>query len=511
MRRAFLPGLLAILIVAAVLRVAGASRHLPLVLPPEDPAAVLWDARLGVAVDGLAPVAGGLSSVLLAALDAAQFGGAVASGVDRETYEIARAVDPTGFWTGARWLTALAAVIGIGFVAFETRRRSSARAGLIAAALLSLSMLHVSESRLVTGLVITSFAAFGAVALLARGGRIAATSGVVLAALALRGAAPVVVFLAPLVMLRGEGAGRRRRALALAAGAAVLVDPLGLFRPAAWSFLASPSADGLGAWTDAMLGGLGPAGLAVALLGAGLGLVRRDAGLAPHARGSLAVLAAGLVTVPPSVAVLVALPSLAMLAAFALEDLASRVPDRGGRFLLVAAVLAVVAEPAVESWRSVRRDLGPDTRAEAVEWLGGRWEHRDVVLVEWDPQVDSTSLVPVDDLKRSLRDRAERIEGREPGRAAHWRHRAEGLEPPLPELRGVAAGDPWPTLPEAQAAGVRWVILAPERMGLDGRSSSDDRRAFYEALLNDLGAELQVMFESDGSGRGPRLEIWRLR
>jgi hypothetical protein len=523
----------ALLLAALVLRGVCPGAHLPFVLPPEDVAATLGGSRLGLDRFGLAPLAGGLLSMLLALLDGVLFAVARLLGTaDRSAFELARAADPSTFWRGARLVVALLGTATVAWLGVEARRRLGLRGAALAMGLLALSAAHVEASRLVASPVATALVAFGALVMAGRATGLRSTIlSVALVGLALRGGWPAMLLLLPGLWIsapggeiapttnegeataRGDGVARRRRILLLGAAIAFVVDPLAMARAATWSDFALPGVATMKAWLDALLSGLGPAGLAVAALGVALAIVRRRPDLQAHAFGALLVVGVALARDDAPRFLLVALPSLVLLAAFALEDLGARLRGPAGSVLMAAAAVALVAEPAVESVRTVILDCGRDTRVEAALWIRNQVEHRTAILVEEDPQVPFRPIVPVDDLKRTLRERADRLGEKYPYRADYWRLRAETLEPPLPELTVVGESEVWPTLEEARSRGLAFVVVVPERMGLV--AGGDDpvrqsRRRFYEALLNEPSATLQQSFEPERLGRGPRLEMWAI-
>ena len=307
--------------------------------------------------------------------------------------------DPTQIWIAARVLAAALCMGGVAATYWAARRLWGVREGLAAAAVLAFAFLPVAYSRVavtdVGALAGVSLSLAFAVLAYERGrtrdyALAGAAAGLAVAFKYTAGLALLPLAIAALARLRGDGAraaGGLALGTALAAVVFVLLNPY-LFGSldAWWSDLrdqAEVAADqpkpgqesgGISYYLDSLTWGLGWAAALAALAGAGLELRRSVV------RGLM------LVAVPLALFaylstqsryfgrwLLPAYPALAMLAAAALAQLSSLVPNARWRPLALAgAALLVVLQPLAADIRSARVLGRDDTRQQARDWIEAR-------------------------------------------------------------------------------------------------------------------------------------------
>ena len=373
--------LLAVLLTAAALRVAGLTHHLDRAGPEYDERTIFVEPVLRMWRTGsLDPTVytgyAGFFNHLVAI--------PVALGL--------RLGGETGAAAAARGLVAAFGVLSVGLAYGLARRHAGLGGGLLAAALLAVSPLEVRSAHYVTPDVVVGTAMLAALLVLARRDdhRDEAIAG------ALLGAATAVKYtgllLAPAIVTdrltrsRARGIGRAALAAAAAFAACAPFALLQLRRQgteltwALQSYYGRDAAANRFAQGDAsaaatplliLLGALGPVGCALAL--GSIAVFRPRRALAPFlavvVTAAVALLPANLVFPRHLVPVAVVTP---ILAAAGWRGVADRWPARRGR-RIVLAVLAAAAlvPPAAASARLVYRYLRAPAVDRAAEWIEG--------------------------------------------------------------------------------------------------------------------------------------------
>ncbi len=311
--------------------------------------------------------------------------------------------DPTQIWIAARVLAALLCMGGVAATYWAARRLWGVREGLVAAAVMAFAFLPVAYSRVavtdVGALIGVALALLFAVRVYEERGRrplvdfalAGAFAGLAVSFKYTAGLALLPLAIAALARLRSDGV---RAVGGLALGGAIAALVFVVLNPylfgsldAWWTDLrdqAEVAADdpkpgqesgGFAYYLDSLTWGLGWAAALAALAGAVLEL-RRD-------------LVRGLMLVAVPVALfaylsvqsryfgrwlLPAYPALAMLAAAALTQLSSLVPDRRWRGPALAGVTALVLlQPLAADVRSAQVLGRDDTRQQARDWIEERY------------------------------------------------------------------------------------------------------------------------------------------
>lgn len=498
-----------------------AGHGLPYILPPEDWVACFGRLGYSIGMDGIRPLADGVDGILLSLDAAIHHMILIGQGVvaDEAGYRVHLAADPGGFWTAARLTFALLGSVAVLWVARHGRDVGE-RTGWVAAVLLMFSTLHVEASRQVGSNVVDALVCFGVVALLTeamRGERLPSAwvfTSIGVAALLAGWPAPMLLVPYIFVLARQDGPRGEIRLLwpaGLAAGIAVVLDPIALVRTETWARFTGFAPGGVLTWAGELYGSQGIAWSVLALAGILLTIQQRRTVLLVHVVWVAAVAAASTLHSDVNAMTLAVLPSSCLLAAFALTEIVRRIPGAPPVPALVAAglVLTVVAEPVWTITRSIRTECRADPRALAADWMIENAEHRAVVLVGSRRGRPAEPVVPVRNLRRNLRLIADDLESSGLDGATYWRCRADGHVPPMFDLRLSGPAQVWPALEEARAAGVEYAILRPSEFA--GPATSDERRRFYEALLNDPDVSLRAHFANDGpADPRPAVEIWSL-
>ena len=468
------------------------------------------------------------------------------------------ATDPSAFWRIARTTTAFLGAATAFLVWWQTRRMGSGRAGLLGAAFVAVSYRHVIDSHYATVDVPMALFAFWSTVMMVEDvsgrSRMSWWKFALVAAFAVMCKLPAIVIFVPYflgVFLRGGFKGDRglfslqswippvaAGVIYLIANPGFLVNIASMFALAGDTFGGSDSSGGEYAgveqtknlwwyyfWVTVV--SQGPAMLALALVGAVVGLIRRSQGVLLH----LALLIPFYVLIAATSTahlfyeryIIPLVPGVCLLAALGLDDLIRRVFARRepvGSWVAVAVALVVIAEPAMSSIDWSARHSRTDTRTLTKEWIETNVPHKTRVLLEGFPEEDSQLAVPLRNTRKNVKEMIARLQSTDPGKATFWEYKLEALENPLYDLVTIRHFEPWVTVDEARANGVEYVILRREFFTRTDRDLSKldpvtvtTRMAFREELdqKSDV-AEMAAAFRpADGDRPGYDIEIWRLQ
>jgi hypothetical protein len=431
----------------------------------------------------------------------------------------------------------------------------STRAGLIGAAFLAFSFQHVADSHYVTVDVPMTLFAFWAIILvvedLSGRSRLRVWPFAPIAAYAILCKLPAFVIFVPFLLaawlrggLRGpEGLISRKTAALGGATIAIycvanpgVVLEFGRFATSIFAVF-TPASDGgahyagveqkTNLWAfygQALLHSQGPALLALAVIGAVIGVARRSQGVILHlafivpfffliAAASTAHLYYPRYIVPM-------LPGLCLIAGLALDDLVQRIQraPRPAGILAAAIALLIVIEPGLAAATWSHRLTRTDTRTQAAQWVESNVEHRARVLLEGFPEEAAQLAVPLRNTKKNIRDMVEELRSRDPGKATYWEMRADLQDKPMYDLVTVRHFQEWGGLDEYVGDGVEYVVLRREFFvpGERSASKSDEdvvtsRYRFYVDLVAHQNAERVAFFTASEYGDpGYDIEIWRL-
>jgi len=546
-----------VLLAALALRTWGGFFGLPHVYHPDEGFEVYRAVRLGTGGFDLERTGKGGYYFLLFLEYGIYFLGQLVTGAVSGAEEFTRsfAQNPTPFWKIGRVTTAVLGTLTVALVWWQGRRMGSARAGLLGAAFLAFSFQHVSDSHFVTVDVPMTLFAFWAVVLVVEdlSGRspLRVRTFAPVAAYAALCELPAFVLFVPFLVaawlrggLRAPGGVLSRRTMRpIAATVAIycVLNPgvvLGFGRFAGSALSVFAPGVGVGVepmgveqsdnhwlfYARALLQSQGPALLALAGIGAAIGVARRSQGAILH----LAFVAAFFVLIAVASGahlfdprhVIPMLPGICLLAALALDDLVARIqraPVPGG--LLAAAIaLLVLVEPGLASMSWDRRLTRTDTRTRGAEWVEAHVEPRSRILLEGFPADEAQLAIPLYDTKKNVRDMIERLRATDPGRASYWEMKVDLVDAPRYDLVTVSRFEPWGTLADYLADGVQWVVLRREYFVAGERRSVtpdadvvESRQRFYVELVSHPGAERMAFFPASETGDpGFDIEIWRL-
>lgn len=532
---------LALVVAAALLlRLWNLGAGLPELRFPEDPVASLAALRWRFERGSFGPLRDGLHSLTLAIeglaihLRRASVDGSLTWGAT-----VLRLVqDPLPFWTSARWTSALLGA-STAVVVWAAARREGRRVGaVVAAVLLAVCTPHVAASHRLTSDVAGAF--FAAAALLVATGegvrsRRNRAFAVALAGSAILSGVPALPLVATLALAGGPRDARSARwgvltgaivvAWALDWGGAVR-DAAALIHAVGDAAIepAAASRSVIGAWAAAgrdLERALGPAALALAALGGARALYSGSPSLRAHVVLGLSGIAIAPFTASdvPFRAWLYLVPTIALLAGVATEDLARRTFTRPA---LVAAVVGVVglalsAGSSLKSAAWVRREASPDTGARAARWLEEHAPPNTVVALPGRGEAGDVPAVPLRATTKHLEGMATLASAANNGRAWYWEaRRLHETEQPAYELVVVPAAGPWASLDGYEARGVDFVVLprpSQDALGLEAAESdvASSRQLLRAELVTSPRARIVVtLLAAEEGAPGPDLEIWQL-
>jgi hypothetical protein len=551
-------GLLAIVLGGAlVVRLWGITFGLPHVYHPDEGFEVYRALRLGMGGFDMGRVAKGGYYLILFVEYGLYFVWLFLTRAVSSVHEFAEYFvrDPSGFWKIGRVTTALMGTATVGLVWWQGRRMATARAGLLGALFLALSLRHVIDSHYVTvDVPMTLFTLWAIVMVVedvAGRSRLRPWIFALVAAFAVLNKLPAVVLFVPYLVggwLRGGFRGERglltwatiQPALYAAiiycvANPGFVVSIAGTFRMVGEVVGGAEETGGEYAYVEqkanlwlfygrVLLDSQGPGLLGLSLLGAGVGLARRFREALLHLLFVVPffLLIAGATSVHLYYAryIVPLLPGLCLLAGIGLDELVRRLrgPESLGMGVAVALAGLVLVEPglAVTQWN--RRQSRTDTRTIAVEWIQANVPHRSRVLLEGFPEESAQLAIPIGDLKRNVREMIEELHETDPGKARFWELKIETMTPPLYDLVTVRHFEPWETLEDYLEDGVEYVVLRTDFFRPDRRVSRkhdpitvETRTAFYRELTGSSRAERLASFEADENGApGFDIEIWRV-
>ncbi|NNE44572.1 MAG: phospholipid carrier-dependent glycosyltransferase [Gemmatimonadetes bacterium] len=464
--------------------------------------------------------------------------------------------DPSGFWKIGRATTAVLGTATVAAVWWQGRRIGGARVGWLAAAFLAVSVQHVVNSHYVSVDVPMTLWTFLAILLVVEDtcgrARLRPWWFAAIAAYAVMNKQPAVLLFIPFFLgtwMRhgprgGEGLWSRRTAIAVGGAALIytvgnpgIVVNFGLEVSRAFhTILGTPDPDGdyiqaataipnLWAFYGRVLRtSQGPAMLALAVAGLGLGLWRRDRAVLLHASFALPflVLIASVGTSHlyyPRYIVPI-LPAVALFAALGVEEIIRAL--RGPRWVAPAVAVGVgvlvIAEPGLRAVQWDQRMTLADTRALAAAWIEENVPHKAAIVLEGSEEDAAQLGVPIGNLKRNMKRMVVRLAESDPGKAKYWSLKLQTASPPLYDLHAVRHHEDWVSVQEYRDAGIHYAVLRRDFF-LTGTRLSErltspavaTRAAFYEQLLSTPDVELVASFEASPDGHpGYDLEVWKL-
>ncbi len=556
------PILLALLLlVAGSLRVLGLDHGLPHVVGVDEGFEIHRALRLGLGEIDLERVAKGGFFYLLFIEFGFYYLGLRLTGTIDSAVEFAErfAADPTPFWLIARFTHAALALLAVLWTYRLGRRAYGARAGLIGAAVVAVSNLHVAQSHEVGVDLPMVFLALITLELALRwsdpNDRVWPLPLGLAFGFAVMTKIVAIALLAPIALanfLRYRRDGLRRallgREISIAYGIAGVVfmagNPgflagFGEFVRNAWvtlfgagraveGYVEAGAAVNLWAYYGAvLLDDLGPGLLVVCAAGAAWALWRRERAdlLLFTAGAAFYLLIAGARTAHlyyPRYA-LPLIPLLALLAGRLLSETVDRLPlPAAARGALLAAAVVVLAYPtgsrALEGSLRMTRD---DTRVRARLWMEVNLPPASPVFLIGNPIVDTAPnlSLPLRNSDENLDHLIARLAAEEPSKARFLELRKRQADGVPFDLRTVRHFEPNRGLEDYERDGVRYFALTGDRF--DPARLERDRKHAPEVLASRarLRAELErhprakLIFELDPETArlaGPRVEIFEL-
>jgi len=463
--------------------------------------------------------------------------------------------DPSTFWKIGRTTTAVLGTATVFLVWRHGRRLGGPRAGLLAAWFLAIANRHVFESHYISVDVPMTLFTFWAITMIVEDAkgirRLRTWPFALVAAYAAMNKQPAIVLFVPYFVARWMQGGLRGRGgvltgaawkPALLAGAIYVAANPGLFL--GFSQLVSEQVHVLAGTTDpageyvgaelktnlwlfyarVLTKSQGQALLALSVLGAGLGLLRRERAVLLH----LSFLVPFFILIAASQSSYLyypryttpLIPGLCLLAGLGLDEIVRRLraAPRAGTVVALGTALLVSVQPVVGAARWDAQLTRKDTRTMAVEWIEAHVPHKTRILMEGFPEDAAQLSIPLRDLKRNVRRMVARLEKSDPGKARYWSLKVDTLKKPLYDLVTVRHYEPYESLADYVAQGVEYVVIRREYFVPGGRlgarlpsEAAASRYAFYEELLNSPAAQRVAAFESSADGNpGYDIEIWQV-
>ena len=218
------------------------------------------------------------------------------------------------------------------------------------------------------------------------------------------------------------------------------------------------------------------------------------------------------------------LPGLCLFAAFAvqagIDGLRAWRPVPGAVITLLAVVGAgaLVIQPGLKVVELDQHFSRPDTRTMAVDWIGQNLPNGSRIVLQGFPEADSALSVPLRNSRANIETMIAGLKPRDPGKALFWQLRLKVHRAPAYDLVTVRHFEPWGTLADYRADGVRYAVLRRDLFVNEGAKTDrlkpewvETRRAFYRVLRADPRAELVAAFNpTERDARGWWIEVWRL-
>ncbi len=555
--------LISILALAALLRFLSLGSGLPHVVGVDEGFEVHRALRLGAGEIDLERDAKGGFFYLLFVGYGLYFVWLLVTGKVASPTEFAQAftADLTPFWMIGRALHALLGLLTVYWVYRLGRRMYGERTGLLGAAIVGVSLLHVARSHYI-GVDVPMVLLVVVVLELAhrwsdprepeRPWLLGAVFGFAVMTKIVAVAMVLPIALANWLRWRDrpllERLASRRLLTAYAVGAVVFVigNPgflfnLGNFFGEAFAALfgVGVEADSPGGspaaapnlwlyYLEVLNGDLGFALLALALAGVALALARRrPADLLLLATVAVFyLLLAGARTSHlfyPRYA-LPLLPPLALLAARLLDRVVERLPVRpGARGPILAITAALMLVPlAVDAWSWVAREGRPDSRVVAREWFELHAEPGSTVFLIGNPLIDTAPnlSLPLRNTDDNLDALIESTRASEPSKARVLEWRKASAPGTAFDLRTVRHYEPNHSLEHYIEEDVDYLVIDEhhfdqDRLRRDRKHSTEvleSRAALAEACRTDARAELAWTIDPASEGiSGPAIEVFRIR
>jgi hypothetical protein len=206
--------------------------------------------------------------------------------------------------------------------------------------------------------------------------------------------------------------------------------------------------------------------------------------------------------------ILPAIPVLVLFGARLVDDVLLRLPERRKAIVSTVVVGLLAVWPAVEIAAANHRIVQEDTRAIARQWFDANVPEGSKVFIEGHRTTLTNSTVPLQNSAENLRSSIEYYRDREPGKAKYFQMALKVLSGKTYDLFGVQPAD-LEELQHYKDIGIQYFVLRPD--AYPGSRTQFAWEDFVEDIRSDPDIELLQRFEPDPDSRpGPLIEIYRI-
>jgi hypothetical protein len=158
-----------------------------------------------------------------------------------------------------------------------------------------------------------------------------------------------------------------------------------------------------------------------------------------------------------------------------------------------------------------------NTRLLARDWIHLNCPPGSSLLMEGGREHRSQYMIPVFDRLSNIDRLIAELKTRDPGKATYWTLKREYLSTlnvPRFDIHFVMWHEPWPTLQEAVALGIQYVVIDVRRFSreipADGSAVLRSRNLFYQQLASDERVQKLTALSGSDQYWGPDLEIYAI-
>lgn len=169
------------------------------------------------------------------------------------------------------------------------------------------------------------------------------------------------------------------------------------------------------------------------------------------------------------------------------------------------------------AWASVVKFTLPATQILAQQWIQNHIPDGSVILMEGGREHRSQYTVPLYNDLNNITTMIEDISERDPGKAKYWKLKRSviaKLSYPRYDLRMVMRHDSWPTLADLRKTGINYFITDKRQFSCPVQKNTGtalmSRMGFYCQVLEDPKITKIHSFYSDEGSWGPSLEIFKI-
>lgn len=187
------------------------------------------------------------------------------------------------------------------------------------------------------------------------------------------------------------------------------------------------------------------------------------------------------------------------------------------RWIGLVFLLLIFCSVLPHTWLAARKHALPSTRMLARDWIENHVAVDTTILFEGGREHRSQYMVPLYNRLSNIDGMIEDLRERDPGKARYWelkREALKNLQVPRYDLQMVIRHDLWPDYATVKGASVDYVVVDTKSFSggsTEGLGSAlRSRRCFYNEMKKNSTAVRVASFIESKDSWGPGLEIYRL-